>query len=815
MNVIQSLEPRRLLAAAPAPSPALQTAPTVHVRVDYSLDTNNFFDTQAKRDLLQQAADLVAGWFRDELLAIVPGGGDTWDAVLDHPATGLTHEVSNMSVAADEVVLFAGGRDMTDALGRGGPGGFRSRGSASWSDRVRYRGQAQGGDFGPWGGAIAFDTNPVSPWHFGTSTTGLAGANDFYSVAAHEVAHLFGFGTSDAWSDLTVNGGFSGAAAKLLHDGSGNVPVAPDDAHYAEGVRDEGREVAMDPQITVGTRRLLTPLDYAALDDIGWTMPPRVAASPPGVSQPSTSPHEVVVTYSHYAAIDADSFQQDGDVYAVTPGGALVPATYSRMALATDTTSADVTYTIAPPGGSWDAADNGTWSLVLARNAVLSTTGEAVAGGTLATFAVDVADAPVGTLQPVAQPVGGSASHTIAVVYTDAVAVDPLSIDAGDIQVVGPADEVLVTAAAVDSASPGSPRIATYTLEAPGGTWGPEDDGEYNVYVRAGELRDTSGNASALALAGTFEVSLGAITFDARTPATYVDASGDAVRISLKGPGTGKVRFAAARPADALEIVLDGTTGVSSLSIKASGGGTPTGAVFVNGPIKSITGKAADLTGDLSIAGSVRQVRLRNVAGANFLTIADGGLTSLAFGNVSNLAVDSGSEIRSIRAASWRNTDDVRDVISAPAVGSIRTAGEFSADVQTRVLGSLRAGTLASSDVLVDDSIGTVRAAAITGSRIFAGVRSGLEGALPNSIDDLGTSGSIRALSAGSFTASSVAAAFLGKVSLGVAAGAGVAADHITSLVARPSETDRPTKLKNLDAPGSVPVIAGVEVRVF
>ena len=811
-----ALEPRTLLAVAPAPSPALQTGPTVHVRIDYSLDTNSFFNTQAKRDLLQQAADLVARWFRDELLSITPGGGDSWDAVLDHPANGLSHEITNLSVAANEVVLFAGGRDMTDALGRGGPGGFQSRGSASWSDRVRYRGQAQGGsDFGPWGGAITFDTNPASPWHFGTSTTGLAGANDFYSVAAHEVAHLFGFGTSDTWNDLTTGGFFTGAAANALYDGSGSVPVAPEDAHFAEGIRDEGREVAMDPQITVGTRRLLTPLDYAALDDIGWSMPPRVAASLPGVSQPSAAGHEVVVTWSHYAKIDTDSFQQAGDVYALTPGGVVVPATYSRMAINTDGTIADVTYAIAPPGGSWDAADNGAWAVVLAPSAVLSTTGEDVAGGTLGTFAVDVPDVPVGTLQPVTEPAGGSAAHTIVVVYADSGAVDPASIDANDIQVLGPGDEVAVISASVDAATPGATRIATYTLAAPGGSWGLEDDGQYDVFVRAGEVRDTSGNASAAALAGTFEVSLGAIAFDARTPAIYVDASGDAVKVSLKGPGTGRVRFDSARPADAFEIELDGTTEASALSIKAAGGGTPTGAVLVNGPIKSITGKAADLTGDMSISGTVRQIRLRNASGGHTVGVEGGGLASLAFAEVADLSVQSGAEIRAIRALSWRDTDDVVDVISAPAIGSIR-AGEFSADVETRVLGSLRAAALTSSDVLVEDSIGTVSAASVTGSRVFAGVRPEPGGALPNSVDDFAsTTASIRALSARAFTSSFVAAPFLGKLSLGVVTASGVAADHVTSLVARASATERPTKLRNLDVPGSGPVLTGVEVRVL
>ena len=84
----QRLEARTLFAVAPAPSPATETTATISVVIDYSLDANHFFDTQQKRDLLQQAVDGVTKWFRDALLPLNPGGGDDWEAVFDNPATG-------------------------------------------------------------------------------------------------------------------------------------------------------------------------------------------------------------------------------------------------------------------------------------------------------------------------------------------------------------------------------------------------------------------------------------------------------------------------------------------------------------------------------------------------------------------------------------------------------------------------------------------------------------------------------------------------------------------------------------------------------
>src|SRR3954464_10216111 len=103
-----ALEPRLLFAVAPAPSPALDASPTVHVTIDYSLDANHFFDTQQKRDLLQQAVEGVTKWFRDALLPINPGGGDDWEAVFDNPATGQRQSVRNLTIPANQVVLFAG-----------------------------------------------------------------------------------------------------------------------------------------------------------------------------------------------------------------------------------------------------------------------------------------------------------------------------------------------------------------------------------------------------------------------------------------------------------------------------------------------------------------------------------------------------------------------------------------------------------------------------------------------------------------------------------------------------------------------------------
>lgn len=68
---------------------------TINVVIDYSLDANNFFDSQAKKDLLQSAADAIGSRLTDTLSAITPSGSNTWTAIFENPATGAEKQVVN------------------------------------------------------------------------------------------------------------------------------------------------------------------------------------------------------------------------------------------------------------------------------------------------------------------------------------------------------------------------------------------------------------------------------------------------------------------------------------------------------------------------------------------------------------------------------------------------------------------------------------------------------------------------------------------------------------------------------------------------
>ena len=249
---------------------------TINVVIDYSLDANSFFDTPEKKALLQTAADAIGSRLTDTLSAIAPSGSNTWTAIFDNPATGAEKQVVNRSIAANTIVVYAGGRDLpANQAGVGGFGGYDGGGSSTFLDILDGRGQAGAllatpTDFGPWGGAITFDTVGTI-WHFGTTTSGLDNSKvDFLTVAQHELAHLFGFGTAPSWQNQISGSNFTGPVSKAAN-GNVNVPLG-DSGHWALSVTSNGELATMRPVLTQGERHLMTAIDFAGLDDLGWTV---------------------------------------------------------------------------------------------------------------------------------------------------------------------------------------------------------------------------------------------------------------------------------------------------------------------------------------------------------------------------------------------------------------------------------------------------------------------------------------------------------------------------------------------------------------
>jgi hypothetical protein len=194
--------------------------------------------------------------------------------------------VIGATVPANTIKVYVGGTTLSGPeLGEGGEGGYSASGTTAWLNLVAARGQSGAlatppNDFGPWGGAIAFDT--TANWSFGGPATPPGPQQfDFYSVALHELSHVLGFGTAPSWRTYVdgTSQTFSGPHAEAVF--GGRVPIDPAEEHWADGTLSDGSLTVMNPSLGPGIQRQYTPLDWAGLADIGWSVDRLVVTTPP------------------------------------------------------------------------------------------------------------------------------------------------------------------------------------------------------------------------------------------------------------------------------------------------------------------------------------------------------------------------------------------------------------------------------------------------------------------------------------------------------------------------------------------------------
>ena len=276
---------KRLLLVLAGLLPALPAQALV-IEFDYTYDTRGFFTDLAtgapiveRRALLEQAASFYSG-FTDSLAAIAPQAGDSWSVQITQPSLGgPAITLSNLSIAADTIRIYAGGSNSAPGVLGFANTGFNlsASGSAAFVDAVTTRGQANAvgadaTDYGTWGGMIWF--NAANAWFFDSDPAGLTPGNpDFLTTATHEIGHILGFGEADSWrSQIDENGYFTGANSVAAY--GDRVPLDQYGVHWASGTMSTyaglPQQTLMDPSTRSGTRELPTVLDYAGFTDIGW-----------------------------------------------------------------------------------------------------------------------------------------------------------------------------------------------------------------------------------------------------------------------------------------------------------------------------------------------------------------------------------------------------------------------------------------------------------------------------------------------------------------------------------------------------------------
>jgi hypothetical protein len=304
-----------------------ERAAAINITVDYRYDTNNFFNTQQKRNALEAAAARYSAIITTPLLAATLADNSTDPRIgFTHPGTGASFQVSSAnsqatdaivgasgpianeyrgpwSIAANQWILYAGGRSIGPA-GIGGTGtgnNFTTVFTDNNSHLNRgFRVSSQSGNLPVWGGAITFDNDGGTIWHYDLNTPATGSEIDFYSVALHEIGHVLGLSAN--WLDWTNHwsgGQFFGLYAVAAYNADNGASVSAlnevggMDYHWQDGAYHSfifphgnpnyigtvapgaGQDLLMEPiaNYTPSIGRFeLTDVDVGALRDIGWSV---------------------------------------------------------------------------------------------------------------------------------------------------------------------------------------------------------------------------------------------------------------------------------------------------------------------------------------------------------------------------------------------------------------------------------------------------------------------------------------------------------------------------------------------------------------
>ncbi len=141
---------------------------------------------------------------------------------------------------------------------------------------------------------------------------------------------------------------------------------------------------------TTGTVTLSTVPDFQL---------PQGFSAPPNVTTAGATTYEFQVLYTDNVAIDVSTLG-DSDVRIYSPtNGFLRTATFVGFTPVTGGDQVTATYSITPPGGSWNSIDNGSYLVLMAARQVRDTAGHFVESGELGGFTVSIAGFAAAALQ--------------------------------------------------------------------------------------------------------------------------------------------------------------------------------------------------------------------------------------------------------------------------------------------------------------------------------------------------------------------------------------------------------------------------------
>jgi CSLREA domain-containing protein len=309
--------------------------------------------------------------------------------------------VSNSTISGNRA---AGGAATTTGTGAGGRGGDArggglvagsalvtnstvTRNAAAAGTGNRASGTGLGGGFASpaAGGAGTAFRSTILAGNAATTTSADA-YRPVTPVATSQGSNLVGDGTGAPGFADGVNGDQVGTAAAPidprlgpLADNGGRTPthaLLADSPAINRGSNAVG--LATD-QRGPGFPRVSGPTADVGAFEATYTLP-WASGSFADVTTLGGTAYQFTVTYRDDVGIHISSLGT-GDVRVTGPGGFSVLAQFVSVDFGNDGTPRNAVYRFMPPGGSWDAADNGTYTVSVVAGEVTDTSGNAVPSG--------------------------------------------------------------------------------------------------------------------------------------------------------------------------------------------------------------------------------------------------------------------------------------------------------------------------------------------------------------------------------------------------------------------------------------------------
>jgi hypothetical protein len=206
---------------------------------------------------------------------------------------------------------------------------------------------------------------------------------------------------------------------------------------------------------------------------------------------------------------------------------------------------------------------------------------------------------------------------------------------------------------------------------------------------------------------------------------TLEDGDGTVATFSLRG-GKGRVTVAE----DGTWSVDLSQAGRGAFSFAAAGGDGRVVAqdVKIGGGIAQVKAPGLAVAGGVvEIGGTKKTVTLGDLTNVTASVAGSAGNSSITLGNVTDVSLTSAANLQALSVASWGDTGGTNDVVTAPAINTLKSGGAFAADLvvgtggRGNVLGTATVGGDVAGDWTVNGSAGKVTVGHVLGRVSVAG----------------------------------------------------------------------------------------------